>query len=98
MDDALACRHPLDVAWPNGPFVSFEVLMVDDSFLHVRYCFEASVRVVRESGGQSHSEMVEHQERVEPPQVLVPNHSNHLRACPLILPARLEHKRHFRCL
>src|SRR5207237_6242235 len=47
MDNAAACRHPLDVAGFELSFVSLRILMTEASGEHICHCFKATVRMIR---------------------------------------------------
>src|SRR5579862_1438450 len=45
VDDAAACRHPLQVAGADGSFMPHAVAVLDCSRQHVGDCFDAAMRV-----------------------------------------------------
>lgn len=82
--------HPLQISRSYLAFAALEVLVVEVALLHVGHSFEASVRVVGESCGQSDFEVVEHEEGIEVSEVLVADNPDDLGSLALVDPSWLE--------
>lgn len=90
MDYPFSCCHPLDIPWTYHPLVSFEILMGELSFKHVGHSLESSVRVVWEPSWQFDMEVIQHQERVQSPEVLVAQNPDDSGPFAFILPFGFE--------
>lgn len=64
MNYSLACSHPLQIAWTDFTTMSFEVLMVKYTLLHIGNGLEASMWMVWECSRKSNFEVIKHKERI----------------------------------